>query len=147
MVDAYIQYQTQPKKRNAGDVLLVFHTQMEEAEQQLGIITDKMQVLEDSFGVLTAGNESSNVILRRLASLSQELSAAQIESLKAKSDYDAAARTLPKDGPAPDAVAIVSTDDEQALRGELKQLQATFQEMHHRYLPGHPALRTDAAPH
>ncbi len=98
--------------------------------------------------MLTSNNEASSLTLRRLTALSQELTTAQFETLKAKTDLDAARKSAshPAGNSASDAPAaapvIVSAEQEESLRSQMIQLQSQFQEMQQRYLPDHPALQS-----
>ncbi len=145
VVEAYQQYQSQPRHTTTADVLAMYQEQIARVQKDLDTTAAKMQDMEQHYGVLTAGEDSNSIANRRLTTLSQELTAAQFESLKAKSDYDEAKKSLAADAPGGASAAgeplIVSTDQEETLRGEMVRLQSQLQELRQRYLPGHPGLR------
>lgn len=148
VVEAYKQYQTQPKHNNTADVLSLYQQQIDGVQKQLDETTSKMQAMEARYGVLNSNNDASSLTLRRLTALSQELTTAQFETLKAKTDLDAARKSAPhpagssaSNGPAV-APLIVSADQEESLRSQMIQLESQFQEMQQRYLPDHPALQS-----
>ncbi len=143
VVEAYRQYQTEPKHGNTADVLHLYQEQIDGVQKQLDATTAKMQEMEAHFGVLSSSNnETNNLAMHRLTALSQEVTTAQFETLKAKIDLDAARKSLPPSaGNSPSkAPLIVSADQEASLRSEMIQLQSQLQEMQQRYLPGHPTL-------
>lgn len=147
VVEAYRQYQTQPKHQNTADVLTLYQEQIDGVQKQLDETTAKMRTMEGRYGVLSSNNDASSLTLHRLTALSQELTSAQFETLKAKTDLDAARKSLPhhsgssSNQPAA-APLIVSADQEASLRSEMIQLQSQLQEMRQRYLPDHPALQS-----
>jgi succinoglycan biosynthesis transport protein ExoP len=150
VVQAYKQYQTEPVHSTTDDVLSVYQTQIDAYHKELDATTARMAAMEQQYGVLAStGDSSGNVNLQRLSTLSQELTTAQLETVKAKSDFDEASKTLPKQLPDPQASEkstsprplIVSAEQEAALRSELIDLESRQQAMRQLYLPHHPALQ------
>lgn len=145
IVDAFIKYQTQPKASKVLGALDAYRAQKAKIDGELGLITDKMSALEQKYGVLS-NNGEDNLAFRQLAMISQLRAAAHAEVLKAKGDFDEAARLTARDPrilttPTAGPDSIVSADDEQMLRATLTQLQAKLRDMRVNYLPGHPAVR------
>jgi capsular exopolysaccharide synthesis family protein len=143
IVDAYKQYQTQPARSNADDVLALYQEQVDKLHAQLDATTAKQQAMEQQYGMLSSSGDSANINLQRLGALSQELTTAQFDALKDKSDFEEASKALPK-SPAGSSrgvgEVIVSVESEDALRAELTDLESRRAELRQRYLPNHPAL-------
>lgn len=148
VVDAYKRYQTQPAQSSSSDVVALYDGQLDKLRRDLDATTAKMQAIEQKYGVLSsnaAANEDMNQ--RRLAAISQELTIAQFETLKAKTDFDDANEALPKDAsnsPAtknPAKPLIVSAEQEEKLRSEMTDLEARREAFRLRYLPDHPAIQ------
>ena len=148
VVDAYKRYQTQPAQSSTSDVVALYHDQLDKLRQQLEATTMKMQAIEQKYGVLSstaAANEDMNQ--RRLAAISQELTIAQFETLKAKTDFDDASDALPKDSPNSSTTKpavkplIVSAEQEEKLRSEMTDLEVRREAFRLRYLPDHPAIQ------
>jgi polysaccharide biosynthesis transport protein len=146
IVDAYRQYQTQPGRTSDSDVVSRYQGQIDKIRKELDDATAKMQVFEEQYGVLTPGSDSASLPARRLAALSQELTSAQYDTLKAKSDFDEASKAVPKGAaattePVSGALPVViSADQEERLRMQMIDLESRRQAMQQRFLPGHPAL-------
>jgi capsular exopolysaccharide synthesis family protein len=146
IVDAYRQYQI-PGRTSDSDVVSLYQQQIDKIRDDLDATTARMQAFEQQYGVLTPGNDSASLPARRLAALSQELTSAQYDTLRAKSDYDEAIKALPKNAAAameparPAPPAMVSADQEEKLRMEMIDLESRREAMQQRFLPGHPALQ------
>jgi capsular exopolysaccharide synthesis family protein len=143
IVDAYKQYQTQPARSNADDVLALYQGQVDKLHSQLDATTAKQQAMEQQYGILSSTGDSTNINLQRLGALSQELTAAQFDTLKAKSDFEEASKALPKTPTGAGknvGEVIVSVESEETLRAELTDLESRRAELRQRYLPNHPAI-------
>ncbi len=148
VVDAYKRYQTQPAASDGDDVVTLYQGQLDKLHKELDSTTARMQAIEQKYGVLSSSPTASDDInQRRLASISQDLTAAQSETAKAKADVDQAIAALPKAAQKPFAAyklegkpLIDSPDEEERLRVEMIDLEARREAMAQRYLPDHPAL-------
>jgi len=150
VAEAYKQYQTDPAGSNTADVLAIYQKQLDKIQEDLDATTAKMQAIEQQYGVLSSTSDASdNVNLRRLATLSQELTTAQLKTVSAKADFSQASKNLPKPLQDPQNAGkrtsvrpvVVSADQEATLRSQLIYLQSSQQAMRQVYLPNHPALQ------
>jgi succinoglycan biosynthesis transport protein ExoP len=150
IVDAFKRYQTEPAHSGSADVAAVYQAQDDKYHQELDATTAKMTAMEQQYGVLSSPTDASDSIsMKRLATLTQALTTAQLDTLKAKSEFEAASRSLPKQ--LPDAQisgkatsprpVVVSADQEVLLQSQLIELQARQEAMRQLYLPNHPALQ------
>ena len=117
IVNAFIQYQSQPKQSSVTGLLDAYRAEKQKIEDQAGKISQQMGDLEQKYGVLS-NNGDDNLQVKALTALSQQLTAAQSETRRAKNDADAAAHLIstdPADGDSSGQL-IVSADDEQFLR-------------------------------
>ena len=144
VVEAYRQYQAQPRQSNTAEILALYQGQISRVRNDLNDTTAKMQAMEQHYGALAATGDAGKIMLSRLASLSQELTAVQFDALKAKSELDDAQKLLPPGGNGaaspPNEPMIVSADQEETLRAEMIQLESRLQELRQHYLPDHPAV-------
>ena len=101
--------------------------------------------LETRYGISSAGDQDNPAVLRMI-DLQKNLDTAEGDLLKARSDYDAARKSLPPpppgEGPNDQTEALLAaTMDETQLHAELAQLQLKLAEMRQHYLPNFPALQ------
>lgn len=140
IVRAFMKYQSLPKQSTTLKVLDATRDKKKEIEGQLNAIQTQMGNLEQQYGALSKGGDDT-VAMGELKMISNQLTAAHQELLKARSDYDDAARLAPAAPATNGAQTMITADDEQTLRAELQQLQAKAEDMRSHYLPDHPAVR------
>lgn len=88
VVDSYITYNASRKKTSAGEVLKILQAQKEKA---FGELTTKRQTLMDfqkTNPAITFETSRGNIVLERLARLSEALTTAELATVQAKSDYE-----------------------------------------------------------
>ena len=147
VVAAYMKYQTKPKPADTAEL-----TRLADERQKLetAITQKNAQVtdLEKKFGILSNVTDRDSPLERRVAQLSQELSAAHLDTLKAQAELKEVQKAVEKlrasgvnvDAMNADSMAI-GPDQEALIRTEMLQLQARYQDMRPHYLPDHPYLK------
>lgn len=146
VVESYKSYQKQQKKDRTEEVLDILKQNRDDVEKRLVAKRQEMFQFQQQYNTLSLeGGDKSNLTMQRLQSLSDALTAAQLESINLKTSFESAARSV---GLAPEDVSdvatgsvVLSAQDEELLRGELFSLRQKRQELGRTYLPDHPQLR------
>ncbi len=90
LVDAYISYIANQKRSLAGAILGVLDRERMQREQELSDAKKALVEFRRANGDVTLESEKGNVVVQRLAKLTEALAAAEIESLQARTLHDAA---------------------------------------------------------
>jgi capsular exopolysaccharide synthesis family protein len=151
VVNAYIDFQTK-KSRTATDHLLEVlgkeRRSLEEAHEAKGA---EMVAFKRDRGVLFNEKDRGDINVERVKALSQALTAAQLDTLNARSAYQEAVRPIADDAEKMESVADiqarhgvtpVSAAEEATLRAELFRQQGQLGDMQQHYLSNHPTIRT-----
>jgi capsular exopolysaccharide synthesis family protein len=89
VVEAYIDYQAKRQRSTAAEVLKILQKEKEKNETALTAISRKMLEFKRANGTLSFDTDKGNVVMQRLAQLSDTLTAAQIDALNKKVAVDA----------------------------------------------------------
>ena len=148
VVAAYMKYQTKPKPADTAE-LTRLADERQKLEQEIAQKTAQVTDLEKKYGVLSNVTDRDSPMERRLTQLSQELSAAHLDTLKAQAELKEAQKAVEKlrasgvnvDGMGADSL-VLGPDQETLIRTEMLQLQARLQDMRAHYGPEHPYMVT-----
>jgi succinoglycan biosynthesis transport protein ExoP len=147
IVEAFIRFQTQPRHATTQEILDTQRAERAKAQEELNRATAGLAQLEQQYGALSA-KIVDNLAMRQLEIVTQQLQAAHLETLRAKGEFEDAAKAFRPDprlvGPLPphgDLAGLAATEDEQTLKAQLVQLQAVIQGMNGHYLSEHPAAQ------
>lgn len=148
IVKAYQEYQTKPKPSDTADLDRLAEDD-KRLDKEIGNKNEQMRALEQKYGLLATANERDGLLERQLASLSQELHTAHLETLKAQAEENeakAAVQRLKIKGIDVNAVdtdmLALGPDQEALIRTEMLQLEARIQDLRQHYLPDHPYIQT-----
>jgi capsular exopolysaccharide synthesis family protein len=124
VVAAYIEFQSAHKRSTAGDVLKVLQSEKVEREEELRRKTDALLAFKRANGMLSFSDQKGNVITQRLGRLSDEVTNAQLLTITATSDHQAARA-------AADGDRAFRSEWVQGLRarGELSDIDAMYQRL------------------
>jgi len=148
VVNAYIGYQSKQMKSATTEVINVLKKELDNLNRDLEAKSKELYEFRKAHNTMTLGDEKNNMVMERLNRLSQELTAADVEVLTAKSSYDLAANNF-KNDPAkmqrlqqmhddtPGMVAI----DETALKAAIFDLQQRLRDMSRQYMNNHPLVQ------
>lgn len=150
VIKSYTEYHTKEKK------LSVFKLEQYKQQKKAELGQKQKELLDfiEKNGQLSfAGNEKGNIVLQQLLSLQEALSAAHLEYLNAKSNYDSASGKLNDPMKLRNMIeylrstgmSIAADPNEQTLRGQLAAMEAQAEELGRRYLPDHPSVRASQA--
>jgi capsular exopolysaccharide synthesis family protein len=146
VVEAYKSSQKQLKKERTEEVLEILKQNRADTEARLIEKREELFKFQQQYNTLSLeGGDKSNLTMQRLQSLSDALTAAQLDSINLKTSFESAARSL---GLLPEDVreestggVVLSAQDEELLRAELFSLRQKRQELARTYLSDHPQLR------
>ena len=147
IVAAYMKYQTKPKASDTAE-LTRLADERQKLETQISQKTTEITDLEKKYGILSNVTDRDSPTERRIAQISQELSAAHLDTLKAQAELKEVQKAVEKlrsNGANVDAMGadsmVLGPDQEALIRTELLQLQARYQDMRPHYLPEHPYMQ------
>jgi len=154
LVNSYIEYQSKTRHTNTSEVLNLLQQEHDKRAAELTRKQDELQEFRQKHGMISGTDEKGNVIKQRLESLSTALTAAQLETIAAKTAWDDVNRTIlstPERQQKFEAARANSgfmspnaVDDAQ-LRSQMLLYEAQLQTLNQRYLPGHPSIRNTQA--
>lgn len=151
VVDAYVTFQTNHRRSTANEALAILSAEKQKRDEELQGKIRQLMDLKESAGTLTFDNDKGNPVLQRLTSLSDALTAARMETVNARSDYEEARRILGDD---PEklkqvehqqnlsGVAVASVAEANLIRAQLFQMQQQLEDLKRQYMPEHPLVRT-----
>lgn len=146
IVTAYTKYQSKPKPADTAE-LDRLADERGKLESTIAGKSQQMIGLEQRYGVLTGAGMQGSLAERQLTLLSQELSAAHLDTLKARAEYDeavAAAKALGTgaevDTDPADALPL-SAEQQTQIRTEILLYQARLEDLRTHYLPEHPSVK------
>src|SRR5207249_4407704 len=148
IVNAYKNYQDASSKEGASKIVELLGKQKQKAEEELAKVRQEQLELRKSANVLNFDSEKDNYIRQQLSSLSQALTDAHLETMKAREALESSCRVvgLDPDEPDPqnDSVAL-SNQDEELLRADLFAQKQVLAEQRRSYGPEHPKVKSQAA--
>ena len=145
VVDAYISFNADQDQSQVADVRKL----SQQYEQELESKTKQMLEFKRVYGVLSFDAGDGNIVMKRLASLSDALTAAHLETLTIKSAYEEALKAVEAD---PSRMAqlkeiqrsglVLTGTQEEEIRREISILQQRLGDLKQQYLESHPIPRS-----
>jgi capsular exopolysaccharide synthesis family protein len=149
VVGAYIKYHASQKQDTASEVLKILYSEKERRDAELKANREAMLVFTREHGVFSAASNDQNVVLQRLSKLSSALTDAQLETIRAKAQYNVVLSM--GDDPqqikrfameqANSGVQVFVEDVETQLRAEKRALEIEYKGMQEYCTADHPALQ------
>lgn len=149
VVKAYVAYQTKSQHSTSAEVLQILQKQKDQDENDLATKTQEMTNLRTQYADAAFTNEEDNPIIQQAKGISDALTAARLETLRTKADYDEAMAIVGNDPETtaqveqPDTAADLAASDEtqlQLAKGEIFRLEQSLKDLQRTYLPGHPMI-------
>ncbi|MBN2312733.1 MAG: polysaccharide biosynthesis tyrosine autokinase [Sedimentisphaerales bacterium] len=146
VVDAYLTYHENHKRKTAAEVLKIFQKEKREREQELAETLKLMKDFKSQNVALAFEHRNSNIILDTLDRLAAEMTHAQFETIEAESAYETLKSLLEE----PEGIehyiemeiaegTYFSTANERIeLKIKLKQLEDELTDLTSRAKPDHP---------
>jgi len=148
IVKAYQEYQTKPKQSDSAQLDRLTDDD-KKLDADIASKNEQMRAMEQKYGILAGANDRDGLVERQLASASQELHNAHLDTLKAEAENNEAKAAVTRlkikgfDVNAVDSDMLALGPDQEALvRTEMLQLEARIQDLRQHYLPDHPYIQT-----
>jgi len=149
VVGSYIEYHASKKQSTASEVLKILYNEKTRRDAELKKCFDAMLAFTRKNGVFSTAPNDQHVVLQRLAKLSDALSDAQMDTIRAEADYNVIVSMA--DEPekirrfameqANSGVRFFVEDVEMQLRAEKRGLELEFKAMQRHCTEDHPALK------
>ena len=94
VVDAYVNYTSAQKRSTAAEMLKILQKEKQDRDVELAEQTKAMLEFKRANGALSFSNDKGNIILERLGSLSTAMTDVQLETMKARAEYESAKSVL-----------------------------------------------------
>lgn len=149
VVHSYIDYQSKQKHTNAAEILKVLEREKQNREAELQEKLKAMIAFKLANGTLSFQDDRGNIIVQRLARLSEALTAAELQTMDAKAAYEAAQQMTAD--PAKLQLLVdaerrrgkFSEDREyEQLRTDLNNAEIRLAAMQRQFAPNHPQVQT-----
>ena len=149
VVDAYVTYHSKQKRSTAAEVLKILHKEKAKQDAALAANLKAMLDFKQANTGLAFESSSGNIILNRLARLSDALNTAQLDAIDAKAACEATkammsdpakVRQFIEARRAPGGLSS-ATSEEARLRAELNGLQLQSLELKRQFADTHPAVQ------
>jgi len=149
IIDSYIKYHSTRKRSTASEVLHILQKEKIQRDKELSGNFEKLLEFTRKNGMVSLEKSDSNMVFKRLDRLSTALTDAQLETITAKSDYEAAlsmadepdklkqfAATQPNTG-----LRVYVTDVEMQLRTELREMEVEYKNVRYHCTEEHPSTQ------
>lgn len=149
VVGAYIKYHASQKQDTASEVLKILYSEKDKRDKDLETNRAAMLAFTRKNGVFSAASNGQHVVLQRLSKLSGALTDAQLETIRAKAQYNVVV-SMAEDPQkvkrfameqANSGVQVFVEDVETQLRAEKRTLEVEFKGMQEYCTEDHPALQ------
>lgn len=148
VVAEYIAYNSARGRSSATEALDILQKEKAKREADLQAKLQKMVAYKQAHGVISLQQNGSNIVIRRLARLSEAMTQAELEMVEAKLSYELARmlqsqpEKLEKMVRSENVEGVFSGHSEEArLRAELRLAEKQYQQMRQYYTEDHPALK------
>lgn len=150
LVSSYQDFQTKKSQTRTDHLLEVLRKERANLEADLQARSREMVDFKRERGVLFNEKDRGDINLERVKELSKALTAAQLDTLNARSAYEDAVRPIADDPEkmaqvkeiqTHNGITPVSAIEEGTLRSELFRWQTQLGDAEQHYLPNHPQVR------
>jgi capsular exopolysaccharide synthesis family protein len=150
LVDSYRDYQSKQRGSIATETLEFITQERQHNEAELKRKAAELQAFQQQYGIVSGADGKTNVVKQQLELLSAALTAAQLETINAKSAWDDVSRTVLntperqekfrqfREGAT--AYSAPTAVDDATLRATMLQQEANLQVLQQRYMPKHPTI-------
>ncbi len=150
VIDGYVEYHTTHKKGTVLEVLKILQKEKAKRDQELSDQMKEMLEFSQKNGLVAISDSSGgHIVLQRYAKLSDALTQAQLTTINAKTEYEAALNM--KDDPSKirqfaqmlpaGAVNQTTRERESQLEAQLTQLEVRLDELLRNCTENHPAVK------
>jgi capsular exopolysaccharide synthesis family protein len=148
VVSEYINYHASQKRSTVSEVLRILQKEKVKRDKELSEKFDNLLEFTRTNGVTAFEHQGDHIVLRRLSTLSDALTKAQLETISAKADLEAAEKmaTDPERlkylalSNTQGTAAAISNSEEREIRLKLRELQQRLQEARRQCTDEHPLV-------
>jgi capsular exopolysaccharide synthesis family protein len=149
VVQAYIKYHSSSKQSTVATVLDILNKEKVAQDEELQTTTKQLKDFTRENGVVSVDKQGGNVVFDRLSKLSTALTEAQLMSLNAEADYEAARSMADEPARVKQLASASSTagvrvfvnDTETQLRAELRAAEIELRNTLYHCTEEHPAIQ------
>lgn len=148
VVNEYINYQSTQKRSTVSEVLRLLQKEKVKRDQELSEKFEGLLEFTRVNGVTAFENQGNNIVMRRLSTLSDALTKAELETISAKADLEAAEKMSmdPEKlkylamSNTSGTVAAITNNEEREIRSNIRELQQKLEETRHLCTNDHPLV-------
>ena len=151
VLDSYIAYHSTHKRSTVLEVLKILQKEKIKRDGELSDQVKEMLEFTKKNGIITfSNNNDGQVVIQRLAKISEALTQAQLETISSKANYEATSNM--KDDPLKikqmamaqpnPIVSLFSRDKEIELESQIRKLEVEIADLKILYTAYHPAVLT-----
>ncbi len=148
LVDSYVTYHATRKRSTSAEVLKILQVEKAKRSKEL---TEKLRIMVDfqkAHEPLAFEGDRGNIVIARLERLSQNLTEAQLTTIKAKSAYESAEEMVNDstklrqyiEAQQSKGLYASASNERAALRSKLDQLRLRHADRRRLFKPSHPAV-------
>lgn len=148
VVDAYVNYHKYEKRNKSKKLIEILQEEKERYEKELASRQEELLEFKRQHGTLSFENDQGNIIIQKLARLSQALTGAQLEMTEAMATYEAVNSMMGNPElvccqarESGNATSIAFESEQSHIRNNLAELEAKLANMKRRGTSRHPAIQ------
>jgi polysaccharide biosynthesis transport protein len=149
LVTSYKDYQSKQRSSSASDMLDFLKQEVEQKTKELSRKQEELAAFEAKHGLLSSRDGKTNIVKQQLDNLTAALTAAQLETINAKTAWDDINRTVLNTPQRQEQFKKYHDDnagfsqtavDDATLRSQILQAEASLGVYRQKYGPKHPAI-------
>ncbi len=148
VVRQYIEYNASQKRSTVSEVLRILQKEKVKRDKELSEKFDGLLEFTRVNGVTAFEHQGDHIVLRRLSTLSDALTKAELETISAKADIEAAEKMAAEPeklkylalSNTQGAAAAISNSEEREIRFKLRELQQRLEEARCQCTDEHPLV-------
>jgi capsular exopolysaccharide synthesis family protein len=149
VVSEYINYHASQQRSTVSEVQRLLQKEKVKRDKELSEKFAALLEFTRTNGVTAFEQQGDHIVLRRLATLSDALTKAQLETISAKADLEAAEKMAAEPeklkylamSDAKGAAAAISNSEEREIRFKLRELQQKLEEVRRQCTDEHPLVK------
>jgi capsular exopolysaccharide synthesis family protein len=148
VVRQYIDYHASQKRSTVSEVLRILQKEKVKRDKELSDKFDRLLEFTRANGVTAFEHQGDHIVLRRLSTLSDALTEAQLETISTKADLEAAEKMAAEPeklkylalSDTQGAAVAISNSEEKEIRFKLRELQQRLEEARGQCTDEHPLV-------
>ena len=153
VVSSYIDYHASQNRSTVTEVLRILQKEKVKRDKELSEKFDELLEFTRANGVTAFENQADHIAMRRLSALSDAMTKAQLETINARADLEAAEKMVCEPeklkylamAGSEGAATAISNSEEREIRVRLRELQQRLEEARRQCTDEHPLVMELAA--